>query len=117
MESPSILDWLEKLKSSDKLIIVEGIKDRAALVKLGIEADRIVIINKAIFAVAESVAERSKQVIILTDLDSEGKKLYSNLKRNLTREGVEVDNYFREFLFRNSKLTNIECIYKYFNKF
>jgi 5S rRNA maturation endonuclease (ribonuclease M5) len=116
MENQDLLDWLDKLKSSEKLIIVEGTKDKAALVKLGVAEERIFTINKPIFALAEDLAEMSKKIIILTDLDEEGKKLYAELKRNLTRIGVEVDNYFREFLFRNSKLSHIEGIDTYFSK-
>ena len=112
----SLLAWLDKLKSSEKLIIVEGTKDKAALINLGVAEERIFTINKPIFALAECIAELSKQAIILTDLDAEGKKLYGELKRNLTRIGVEVDNYFREFLFRNSKLSHIEGIDTYFSK-
>jgi 5S rRNA maturation endonuclease (ribonuclease M5) len=116
MKNQDLFDWLEKLKSSEKLIIVEGTKDKAALVKIGIDSERIFTINKPIFALAEGIAELSKQVIILTDLDEEGKKLYAELKRNLTRIGVEVDNYFREFLFRNTKLSHIEGIDTYFER-
>jgi 5S rRNA maturation endonuclease (ribonuclease M5) len=126
-KTQELLNWLEKLKSSDKLIIVEGIKDKAALKNIGIQEERIVIINKPAFAIAEYIEKRltkaktteiktKKQVIILTDLDTEGKKLYANLKRNLSRVGVQTDTYFREFLFKNSKLSHIEGIDTYFNK-
>jgi 5S rRNA maturation endonuclease (ribonuclease M5) len=114
MESADLNGWLERLKESEKLIIVEGFKDRNALMKLGIEKAQIVVLGKPIFAVAESVAERTKKAIILTDLDEEGKKLYSKLKHDLSANGVEVDNYFREFLFRNTKLAHIEGIDTYF---
>ena len=116
-----ILDWLEKLTTSDKLIIVEGIKDRKAMENIGIPPERIIIINRPAYAIAENIEKRlsntpkPKQVIILTDLDTEGKKLYANLKRNLSRVGIQTDNYFREFLFKNSKLSHIEGIDTYFN--
>lgn len=109
-----MLDWLEKLRASEKPIIVEGAKDRDALVSLGIPHHRIYPLNKAIFAFAEELAQHHKDAIILTDLDTEGKKLYANLKRNLARNGVLVDNFFREFLFRNSRLSHIEGIDTYF---
>lgn len=110
----AMLGWLEKLKASDKIIIVEGIKDVNALVRLGIPRDRIRRLNKAAFAVAEELAKEHKEAIILTDLDKEGKKLYASLKTNLTRNGVKVDSFFREFLFRNSDLSHIEGIDTYF---
>lgn len=114
--SQELRQWLEYLKASPKHIIVEGIKDKAALIKLGIPEQRITSLSKPIFAVAEDIAKHSKQVIILTDLDPEGKKLYANLKSNLTKLGIEIDNRFREQLFRLSKLSHIEGIDTYFSK-
>lgn len=111
-----MLDWLQKLKDSDKIIIVEGIKDIDALVRLGLPRSRIRRLNKAAFAVAEDLAKEGvRETIILTDLDKEGKKLYASLKTNLTRNGVKVDSFFREFLFRNSDLSHIEGIATYFS--
>jgi 5S rRNA maturation endonuclease (ribonuclease M5) len=114
MENPDLNAWLDRLKESEKLIIVEGFRDRNALAKLGIDKIRIFVLNMPIFALTELVASRTKKVIILTDLDAQGKKLYSKLKQDLTAHGIEVDNYFREFLFRNTKLTHIEGIATYF---
>lgn len=107
-------DWLKKLIGSEKIMIVEGMKDKKALMNLGVPRHQIQVIDNAIFAVAERVASIAKQAIILTDLDTEGKKLYGNLKRNLNRVGVQVDTYFREFLFRNSDLSHIEGIDTFF---
>jgi 5S rRNA maturation endonuclease (ribonuclease M5) len=112
--TPELLEWLEKLKSSPKHIIVEGKKDKAALINIGIPSDRITPLTKPLFAVAEDIAKHHKNAIILTDLDPEGKRLYMDLKRNLTRIGVQVDNKFREALFRLSKLSHIEGIDTYF---
>ncbi len=107
--------WLERLRGSDKLIIVEGVKDVGALARLGIPRERIRRLTKAAFAVAEDIAGQGhKEAIILTDRDTEGKKLYASLKTNLTRNGVRVDCFFREFLFRNSNLSHIEGIDTYF---
>ncbi|MBW2996912.1 toprim domain-containing protein [Candidatus Woesearchaeota archaeon] len=107
-------DWLKKLKESEKIIIVEGSNDKLALFNIGIQKKQVQVLNDAVFTVAEKVAKHSKQAIILTDLDKEGKKLYSNLKRNLNRIGVHVDTFFREFLFRNSDLSHIEGIDTFF---
>ena len=106
--------WLKKLIESEKIMIVEGVNDRRALIGIGVPADRIQTINKPAFAVAERVTKITKQAIILTDLDTEGKKLYGNIKRNLNRIGVHVDTYFREFLFKNSDLSHIEGIDTFF---
>lgn len=111
-----IEEFVEKLKETDKLIIIEGIKDKRALEELGL--NKIVTLNKKpLFEVIEKVAEDNKEVIILTDLDVEGRKLYSKLKRGLTERGVTVDNYFREFLFRKTKLSQIEGLTRYLHRF
>ena len=107
-------NWLKKLIDSEKIIIVEGLKDLEALSAIGIPRGQVQILDDAVFAVAEKVALISKNAIILTDLDTEGKKLYSNLKHNLNQIGVQVDNYFREFLFKNSDLSHIEGIDTFF---
>ena len=105
----TIQDWISELKSSDKLIIVEGKKDFSALTNLGI--NNIKCISGPLYQFIESITV--KNVIILTDLDSEGKKLYSVLKHNLQKRNVKIDNKFREFLFANSKITHIESLKNY----
>lgn len=106
-------DWLKKLNNSKKLIIVEGKKDKFALAKLGIK-NVVAISRKPLYAFIESI--KSKEVIILTDLDRTGKQLYSMLKHKLQEKGVEVDNYFREYLFKHSKITQIEGLFNYLKK-
>jgi|TARA_B100001971_G_C17774141_1_gene326429 5S rRNA maturation endonuclease (ribonuclease M5) len=135
-------EQLERLK--DKLVVVEGKKDKLALERLGIK--EIITLNKmALFMVIEeivdmseiakgthpgasvqkkpaisghaqehaqpfkaAVLDRNKEVAILTDLDKEGRKLYGKLNSGLQRFGVRVNNKFRDFLFRNTKVRQIE---------
>ncbi|MBI2101979.1 hypothetical protein HYT53_05205 [Candidatus Woesearchaeota archaeon] len=80
--------------------------------KLGIS--NIVELNKKpIFQIVEEISNSNEECIILTDLDKEGKQLYSKLNSNLQRHGIKVNNRFREFLFRNTKLRQIEGINSY----
>ncbi|MFH1849480.1 MAG: toprim domain-containing protein [archaeon] len=102
--------WIEELRNSEKAIIVEGKNDRKALEHFGI--GRIFILNKPIYAMVEEVS-KSKDVIILTDLDAEGKKLYGSLSSGLRRHGVTIDNRFREFLMKKTKLRQIEGLVSY----
>lgn len=106
-------EWLENLRTSKKLIIVEGKKDKAALEKLGI-TNVVAILRKPLYSFIESID--AEEVIILTDLDKEGRKLYHTLKQGLQAQGVKVDNYFREYLFKSSKITQIEGLYHYLKK-
>ena len=105
--------WLEKLRNSKKLIIVEGKNDKSALESLGVK-NIISISREPLYSFIDHIV--AKEVILLTDLDPAGKKLYSVLKHNLQARGVKIDNYFREYLFTNSKITQIEGIFHYLKK-
>ena len=104
-------DWVSELKDCNKLIIVEGKKDRIALEKLGIKNIRT--LKNPLYKEVEEIAASCKEVVILTDLDKEGKQLYGCIKKDLARNGVKVDNRFREFLFKKTKLRQIEGICTY----
>lgn len=103
-----------KLKQSGKLIIVEGKKDKIALEKLGIK-NIISLSKKPIFWVIEEISRKNKGVVILTDLDKHGKELFGKLNSGLQYHGVNVDNKFREFLFKKTKLRQIEGLINYIN--
>ena len=106
---------IEKIKNSNILIIVEGKKDRAALQKLGIN-NITELTKKPLFQIVEEVSSSNKECMILTDLDKKGKEIYGKLNSNLQKHGVKVNNKFREFLFRHTKLRQIEGITAYIEK-
>lgn len=106
----TIEEWVEGLKNSNKLIIVEGKKDKKALENFGIK--NIKFLSGSIYKFIESI--REKEVILLFDLDPEGKRLYSIFNKELSKRGIKIDHKFREFLFR-TKLTNIEGLIHYIN--
>jgi len=106
-------EWIEKLRESDKFILVEGKKDKAALEFLG--CTNVITLKKPLYAVVEEIVGLTREIIILTDLDKEGKFLYARLNHDLQRHGVKVDRFFRQFLFRNSKLRQIEGLPRYMN--
>ncbi len=105
---------LDKLKESGKLIIVEGKKDIKALASLGITNTIEIKGNLAVFA--GDIAKEHRDIILLTDLDPTGRKLYSRLNHYLSQLGVRVDNEFRLYLFKETKLRQIEGIKKYIEK-
>ncbi|MBI2109710.1 toprim domain-containing protein [Candidatus Woesearchaeota archaeon] len=110
----SIEEWTQELKTSDKLIIVEGKKDKKALEELGIT--NLITISKPLYEVVEQISDKTKEIIILTDMDPEGRKLYSKLKTQLQKRKIKIDTKFREFLIRETKLTNIEGLPHYLLK-
>ena len=103
---------IDKIKQSNTLVIVEGKKDKKALQSFGIK--NIIELNKKpIFEIIEEISSKNKDCIILTDLDKHGKQLYGKLNSGLQQHGVRIDNSFRNFLFKNTKLRQIEGLTKY----
>ena len=107
---------IDKIKNSGILVVVEGKKDKAALEKLGI-SNVIELGKKPLFQIVEDIASSNEECILLTDLDKEGRQIYSKLNSNLQKNGVKVDDKFREFLFRHTKLRQIEGIDSYLETF
>jgi len=110
-ELTELLAQIDKLKKSGKLVLVEGIKDKNSLAELGIT--NVLVLKKALFAVAEQVSETAKECVILTDFDKEGKELYGRLKNHLEKVGVKIDDEFRNFLIRNTHVTHVEGLSSY----
>ena len=101
-----ITEEMARIAESGTQIIVEGKKDKASLIGLGLT--KIITLDKPLYAVAESI--EAKEVLILTDLDAEGRKIYHKLKSWLSSRGVNVDNRLRLMLFK-AKVQNIESLY------
>ena len=107
-----IYSHLEKIKNSNLLVIVEGKKDRAALEHFGI-TNIIELSKKPLFKVIEDISLKNKKCIILTDLDKKGKELYGKLNHGLQQNGIIIDNSFRNFLYKNTDLRQIEGLVSY----
>ncbi|MBI2654995.1 toprim domain-containing protein [Candidatus Woesearchaeota archaeon] len=102
-------ELVDKIKDSSILVIVEGKKDRAALNKIGI-SNIIELSKKPLYRIVEEVSGSNKECIILTDLDKKGKELYGKLNSDLQKHGVKINNSLRNFLFKNTKIRQIEGI-------
>ncbi|MBS3158277.1 toprim domain-containing protein [Candidatus Woesearchaeota archaeon] len=101
---------LEALTSLDR-VIVEGVNDKKSLESFGVS--RIITVKRrAIYKVVESIPKGSR-IAILTDLDSEGKKIYSMLNKEFSQRGVHIDNKLRDFLFKNTDLRQIEGLKRF----
>lgn len=107
---PDLDSLLESAKT--KLVIVEGMKDKKALEELGF-TNVVFLKNKPLYEFVESIEE--KEVIILTDFDVKGKKLFMVLRRQLQRRGIKVDNKLR-FSLRNAGLSHVEGIVSFLSK-
>ncbi len=109
--------WIERIRKTEEYVIVEGKNDKESLIRLGLEKERVITFGMPAYKLAELIAgKKAKKVIILTDLDKEGKKIYAKLKENLNRLGIQEDRYFRETLSKESRLSHIEGAYNYFRR-
>lgn len=112
-ESEQIKELFDEIRRRDLLVVVEGPKDERALKELGVR--RVFSLKKPLFAAVEDIVVAEKEVVLLTDLDDEGKKLYHKLSVDLQRHGVKINNKLREFLFK-TKLRHIEGLTRYLQK-
>ena len=104
-----IIDELENIKNKKYLVIVEGKKDKSSLEYFGLY-NILTLKNKPLFEIIESV--NYNDVVILTDLDHEGRKMFSKLNYQLQRSGIKVHNKIRNLIFR-SKIRQIEGLKNY----
>jgi 5S rRNA maturation endonuclease (ribonuclease M5) len=90
-----ILDELRDL-DAEVVLLVEGQKDRGALVALGIGGEIWTVQGpNPIFSVAEHLALERKRAIILTDWDRKGGQWAHLLRRSLQANGVAFDDSLR----------------------
>ncbi len=93
------------------LTIVEGKNDKRALERFGFR--KIRTLNKPLFKIVEEIDE--EEVVILTDLDAHGRKLYSYFFRECARRGIRVNNRLRQLL-HFSELRQIEGLPRYLER-
>jgi len=114
MDRKKSLEELEKVLSelieeNKKIpIIVEGEKDILALRRLGIIGE-IISLNKGINLIvfSDNIANKFKDVIILTDWDRRGGFLCHIIMKNL--EGrVNCNTHYREIFAKNSMTKTVE---------
>ena len=110
-----VLDKLED-ESEHSPIIVEGLRDVAALKLLGISKN-VVPLNRgaSVFSFAEQLSREWRNAIILTDWDRRGGQLARMLKEALVANGVSVNGQFRTQLVILSKkeVKDIESLPKF----
>jgi len=97
----------------DKLIVVEGKSDRAALEQL-VKSDFFLLsaTPKSLDEAAEEIAAKEKDVILALDTDRAGKKLAKILLPKLSALGVKVDTKTVPELLRAAKVNTVEGLIK-----
>jgi 5S rRNA maturation endonuclease (ribonuclease M5) len=104
--------------ASSLLIVVEGRRDICALRNLGITTEIIPCSNQPVAEFCESIAERKKTVIILTDWDRKGGILASRLGEQFKNLEVPFETAQREKLLFYSKreIKDVESLYTHVAK-
>lgn len=125
MSAEERLEKLEKLvdelrdRSLDTPIIVEGLRDVAALKKLGVTKN-VVPLNKgsSVVAFSEDIAKKFPKAIILTDWDRKGGHLARLLGEALTGTDVKVDTDIRAkiVILSNKEIRDIESLPSLINR-
>ena len=106
---------LELIEENKKVpIVVEGDKDVFSLRKLGI-AGEIITINSgfSIIDFCDKIANKYKEIILLTDWDRKGGYICHTIERNL--EGrVKCNLYYRELFATKAMTKTVEGLYSWF---
>jgi 5S rRNA maturation endonuclease (ribonuclease M5) len=110
-----ILEIQKEIKGlSEVPIIVEGKRDEKALKNLGFQ--KIVKISgKPLEKVLEEVKDY-KSVVILTDFDEEGRKIFSRLNKLLSSHKIKVNSFLRKkikSIFKIKKIEEINSLTKF----
>jgi 5S rRNA maturation endonuclease (ribonuclease M5) len=104
-----VLELIDSLKREESaIILVEGQRDLAALRKLGVEHAVKKVSGRRIFD--DISCFKGKNVIILTDFDRTGCKLFKRLKNELEVMGYNPNTYYWQRLkdATNGGTTEIE---------
>jgi len=107
-----VLDVIRK-KNRKTPIIVEGKKDVRALRRLGVKGEIIRIkTSRTVFRIIESLREEHDEVIILTDWDRTGGRLYHRIKRACKANLLSYNQDIRKRLIKYTKrdIKDVESI-------
>ncbi len=113
-----ILDDLKE-RSHTEVVLVEGQKDRAALIVLGIDGEVWQVQGpNPIFSTTEKLAMEGRSAIILTDWDRKGGQLARLLRDGLKANGVRFDDELRMrlVLLVKKEIKDIESLPAFFTR-
>jgi 5S rRNA maturation endonuclease (ribonuclease M5) len=96
-------DVIERLHqaATGGVVIVEGLRDAAALERLGVRGNISVLHRGAtLLEFCEQLASRERNITILVDWDTKGDALAKRLREGVTQGAIKVDTRTREDLRR-----------------
>jgi len=93
-----LLDELSEM-CADKILLVEGTKDRMAMVLLGVNAEMICVqAEGGPLRAAERLSEKGSGAVIMTDWDDKGNSISYELENALSSVCVKYDTSIRQRL-------------------
>ena len=94
-------EFIKNLREASKKypVVVEGKRDFFFLKRFGIR-NIYTLSGKNYTDLAESIPPEVEKVILLTDVDKQGEKIFKKLSQVFKRYNIEVDGSFREYLKR-----------------
>lgn len=113
-----LLEVLAELRETNEQvpIVVEGSRDVASLRLLGFTGHIIPLHSgEPLFQVAESIAAQADEIVLLTDWDAKGQRLFDGLRAALAANGVRTHGRYRDDLRHSIRptLKDVESLAAY----
>jgi 5S rRNA maturation endonuclease (ribonuclease M5) len=107
--------WIKhlRIKSTKIPVIVRGEREKKRLAELKVK--NIYILKDPYFALAEKLADKYKEAILLFDVTKNGHKVYEKIQREFELVGIKIDNRFRQFIYHTRQKT-IQGLITYIEK-
>ncbi len=110
-ELNKLLERIQR-KSEGAIIVVEGLRDKQALKRLGVDADFFLLQCKkqSLQASAEDIARNYKEALLMLDYDQKGKALTKKMVNYLQKVGVKVNTKLGRALLIAANKSTIESL-------
>lgn len=117
-EIQQILDELRDSALCGAVILVEGKRDREALLSLGVNGEILMTSQRQLLNMAEGLARSGKKIIILTDWDERGEEVARQVALYLEADGSKPDSAIRCSLksLLKKEIKDVESLYSYVEK-
>jgi len=109
---------LKTLAQEGVIVVIEGKKDEASLLCLGIKGDIRKSSQKPLFSFSESLSMSRKKIVLLTDWDRKGGLAAQKIVQYLKAYGITPDTQIRSRFCSlvKKKIKDVESLSNYINK-
>ena len=114
----TILDDLSEM-CEHRSLLVEGVKDRMAMVLLGVDADIICVQSEGgPLKVAERISKEGISAVVMTDWDPKGEEIANELERALSSLCVTYDLSLRSKLRSvcGNEINDVESLPSFYSR-